>query len=120
MQLRSRLMNLLSVAKQNIKEIDAPAVKAKLEAKESIYLIDVRETKELEAGYVPGAIHISKGHIECQIEQLTTDTNAEIILYCQAGVRAALAADSLTKMGYENVSSMAGGYNAWLEAGFSV
>jgi rhodanese-related sulfurtransferase len=79
-------------------------------------LIDVREDNEWEAAHARGADHLGKGIIERDIEKLVPDKDAELILYCGGGYRAALAADSLQKMGYTNVASMAGGWRAWLEA----
>ena len=79
-------------------------------------LIDVREDNEFEASHARGADHLSKGIIERDIEKVVPDKDAELILYCGGGFRAALAVDSLQKMGYTNVASMAGGWRAWLEA----
>lgn len=80
-------------------------------------LIDVREDNEWEACHARGAEHVGKGIIERDIETIAPDKDSELILYCGGGYRAALAADSLQRMGYTNVSSMAGGWRAWLEAG---
>jgi rhodanese-related sulfurtransferase len=79
-------------------------------------LIDVREDHEWDACHAKGAEHLSKGIIERDIETLVPDKDDYLILYCGGGFRAALAADSLQKMGYTNVRSMAGGWRAWLEA----
>jgi rhodanese-related sulfurtransferase len=79
-------------------------------------LIDVREDNEWAERHAKGADHLGKGIIERDIEKLVPDKDAELILYCGGGYRAALAADSLQKMGYTNVASMAGGWRAWLEA----
>ena len=79
-------------------------------------LIDVREDNEWAEGHAKGADHLGKGIIERDIEKMVPDKDAELILYCGGGYRAALAADSLQKMGYTNVASMAGGWRAWLEA----
>jgi rhodanese-related sulfurtransferase len=79
-------------------------------------LIDVREDNEWLAGHARNAEHLSRGIIERDIEVAVPDKDAELILYCGGGYRAALAADSLQKMGYTNVASMAGGWRAWLEA----
>ncbi len=80
-------------------------------------LIDVREDHEWNESRARGAEHLSKGIIERDIETVAPDKDAELILYCGGGYRGALAADSLQKMGYTNVASMAGGWRAWLEAG---
>lgn len=82
----------------------------------SARLIDVREDSEWEAAHANGADHLGKGIIERDIEKLVPDKDAELILYCGGGYRAALAADSLQKMGYTNVASMAGGWRAWIAA----
>ena len=80
-------------------------------------LIDVREDNEWAASHAKSAEHLGKGIIERDIETVAPDKDSELILYCGGGYRAALAADSLQRMGYTNVSSMAGGWRAWLEAG---
>lgn len=82
----------------------------------SARLIDVREDNEWDEMHARGADHVGKGIIERDIEKLVPDKDAELILYCGGGYRAALAADNLQKMGYTNVSSMAGGWRAWIEA----
>lgn len=82
----------------------------------SARLIDVREDNEWEAGHARGAQHVGRGIIERDIETVVPDKDSELILYCGGGYRAALAADSLQKMGYTNVASVAGGWRAWLEA----
>ena len=80
-------------------------------------LIDVREEADWRAGHAEGARHLSKGVIELEIEEQVPDTNQPIICYCGGGSRSALAADSLQKMGYTNVRSLAGGMKAWKAAG---
>lgn len=82
----------------------------------SARLIDVREDNEWEAGHARGAEHLGRGIIERDIETVVPDKDSELILYCGGGYRAALAADSLQKMGYTNVASVAGGWRAWQEA----
>jgi adenylyltransferase/sulfurtransferase len=81
-------------------------------------MIDVRERDEWDEGYIPGAIHLSKGHIETRIEDVVPDHSTPITLYCAAGIRSLLAAKALLEMGYEDVVSMSGGYGAWKQSGF--
>jgi rhodanese-related sulfurtransferase len=83
-------------------------------------LIDVREDREWQAGHLPQAMHLGKGIIERDIENAVQDKQQMLVLYCGGGYRSALAADMLQKMGYTDVWSLAGGYTAWLEAGFAV
>lgn len=79
-------------------------------------LVDVREDHEWEQGRARGAEHLGRGVIERDIEARVPDRGAELILYCGGGYRSALAADSLQRMGYTNVHSLAGGWRAWSEA----
>lgn len=102
----------------NVREVDV--AEAQRRTAQGAILVDVREDREWEAGHARGAVHIGKGVIERDIEQKVPDARAEIILYCGGGFRSALAADSLRKMGYRNVASMAGGWRAWEAAGGDV
>jgi len=83
-------------------------------------LIDVREDHEWAAGHAAGAIHLSKGIIERDIETRAPDKSATMVLYCGGGYRSALVAEALRKMGYKNAISLDGGWRAWNEAGLPV
>jgi rhodanese-related sulfurtransferase len=111
---------LVQDAKQRIRETTIPELKKKLEAKEAFHLIDVREDREWAAGHIPGAIHLSKGIIERDIEEKFPNREAEILLYCGGGYRSALVADNLQKMGYKRVVSVDGGWRGWAGMGFPV
>lgn len=105
-------------AKQRVQAIDIYAVKRKIDGKQTFYLIDVQEKDEWQSNHIKGALHLSKGIIERDIEKIIPDKNSEIVLYCSGGFRSALAADNVQKMGYKNVSSMEGGLSAWKKADF--
>lgn len=111
---------LVQDAKQRVRETTVPELKRRLDAKEDFLLIDVREDHEWAAGRIPGAIHLSKGIIERDIEVKIPNREAEILLYCGGGYRSALAADNLQKMGYKKVVSVDGGWRGWKDAGFPV
>jgi rhodanese-related sulfurtransferase len=113
-------LKLVEDAKVRIRETTIGDVKRKLEAGEKFHLVDVREESEFGRGRLPGAIHLSKGVIERDIEMRIPDKSASIVLYCGGGFRSALAADNLQKMGYTNVASMGGGWRSWTEAGYPV
>ena len=113
-------LKLVQDAKQRVKEEDFRATKKRLDAGEKIVLIDTREDSEWARGHIPGAVHLSKGIIERDIEKTVPDKDATVVLYCGGGFRYALAADNLQKMGYRNVISMDGGWRGWTEAGFPV
>jgi rhodanese-related sulfurtransferase len=109
-------LKLAQDARSRIREIGVDEARRKLE-KGGAKLIDVREDREWAAGHARGARHLGKGVIERDIEKQIPDKGAEIILYCGGGFRSALTADSLQRMGYTNVASMAGGWRAWQENG---
>jgi len=83
-------------------------------------LIDVREDHEWTASHAAGAIHLSKGIIERDIETQVPDQSATMVLYCGGGYRSVLVAEALGKMGYQNAISLDGGWRAWNEAGLPV
>jgi rhodanese-related sulfurtransferase len=116
MQHAEGFLKLVNDAKTRIRETNVAAVKQRLDAGEKLLLVDTREESEWARGHLPGAIHLSKGIIERDIEKTVPDKSAEIILYCGGGFRSALAADNLQKMGYTNVVSMDGGWRAWNES----
>jgi rhodanese-related sulfurtransferase len=106
-------MDLVQAAKANITEINIPQSNA-LFATGSIPL-DVRELLEYEAGHIPHARHISRGMLEFKIANHSDfrDKTASIVVYCKSGGRAALATETLQKLGYTNVQSMLGGFDEW-------
>ncbi len=118
MQHAPGFLKLVSDAKRRIRETDIDAVKTRLDAAGKFCLVDVREESEWERGHLPGAIHLSKGIIERDIEGMIPDKSAPIVLYCGGGFRSALATENLQKMGYTDVQSMDGGWRAWVEAGY--
>jgi rhodanese-related sulfurtransferase len=115
---KSRFQRIVADAKSRISEV-SPQEAADRQAGGGL-LIDVRESEEFANGHAPGAAHLSKGVLELKIEQLVPDSDTPIVCYCGGGSRSALAAESLQRMGYTNVASMAGGFKAWQEAGQAV
>jgi molybdopterin/thiamine biosynthesis adenylyltransferase/rhodanese-related sulfurtransferase len=81
-------------------------------------LLDVRESDEWRQGHLEGALPLPRGFLEIKVETAIPDKNAPIIAYCAGGVRSLLAAKAMKEMGYQNVSSMSGGYTAWKNGGF--
>lgn len=112
-----RFLALVDEARRRVREISADDVRQQLGTGRSFHLLDVREESEFEAGHLPGAVHLGKGILERDIERTVPDLDAEIVLYCGGGYRSVLAADALQRMGYRNVSSMAGGWRGWRDAG---
>jgi sulfur-carrier protein adenylyltransferase/sulfurtransferase len=107
--------DLLDDARRVIPEVTPQQVAAD---RGSRRLIDVRERNEFEEGHIPGALHLSKGYIEIQVEDRVPGKDTPITLYCAGGTRSLLAARSLHELGYTDVRSMSGGFNGWKQAGF--
>lgn len=116
----SKFQQMVADAKRNIQETSVEEVQARLDRKEKVLLVDVREDNEWAAGHIQQAVHVSRGLLEKGIEQAAPDTNTPIVVYCHSGRRSALATDTLQKMGYKNVKSMAGGIAAWQAKGYAV
>ena len=102
---------LLAQTKGRITEI--PTSEAENRLGDNATFLDVREQDEYDAGIIPGAIHIPRGHLESQVESKIVDHDAPVVIYCAGGTRSAFAAETLEQLGYSNVVSMAGGFGQW-------
>ena len=112
-------MDLVNEARSRVKEIDVESAAEAIEAGRCAVL-DVREREEHEQGAIEGAIRIPRGVAEMQVPRAIPDPSTRIICYCAGGGRSALVADALSRMGYTNVESMAGGIRAWVQSGRSI
>jgi rhodanese-related sulfurtransferase len=85
-------------------------------------LVDVREADEYAISHIPGAMHASRGLLEFKFSAnpALQSRDLHVVIYCKTSGRAALAAASLQDMGYLNVKSVAGGFDAWVAAGKAV
>ncbi|MFI5275151.1 MAG: ThiF family adenylyltransferase, partial [Ktedonobacterales bacterium] len=111
---------LLRRARKDVTEWTAADLERRLKHGERIPVVDVREKIEWNDGHLPGAVHVPRGFLELQIEEAVHDKNQPVLLYCAGGVRSALAAATLKEMGYAQPISLAGGYNAWQQAGLPI
>lgn len=102
---------LVERARAQITEIAPVELDGRL-ASEAV-IIDVREPSEYEQGALPRAVLVPRGTLESTIATHAPDRDADIVLYCEVGARSALAAVTLTEMGYSRVSSLAGGFDRW-------
>src|SRR5690349_10615644 len=108
---------LLQEAKASIDEVDARRANELLDGDEGPVLVDVRERDEWEQGRIPGAVHVPRGNLESRIEGVAPDRSRPVLLYCAHGNRSAFAAKTLTELGYEHASSLAGGFEDWKRDG---
>lgn len=104
-------LRLADDARSRITEVN-PAEAAKRVAAGAT-LLDVREKDEFSRSHLTGAKHLSRGVLEMRITEVLPDKATPIVCYCAGGNRGALAADTLQKMGYTNVASIAGGLAAF-------
>jgi molybdopterin/thiamine biosynthesis adenylyltransferase/rhodanese-related sulfurtransferase len=110
---------IMADARKEIPEVTAQQVNELLKNNgKSPLVLDVRESDEWRQGHLEGAIFLPRGFLEIKVESAVPDKNAPIVAYCAGGVRSLLAAKVMREMGYQNVSSMAGGYAAWKNGGF--
>ena len=107
----SSFRELLAAAKAKITEVDAAEAAARLAA--GAVAVDVREGDEWASGAVASALHVPRGQLESQIEGLVRDKHAALVVYCAGGARSAFAARTLAELGYTDVVSLAGGFEAW-------
>ena len=106
---------LLEQVKAEIEEISTADAAARADGP---LFLDVRELDEWDEGHIPGAIHVPRGNLESRVESLVPDRSRSIVTYCAVGARSAFAAKTLSELGYEDVSSLAGGYTDWKRNGF--
>lgn len=103
---------LIAETKARIKEISVRDALDEFRGRKNATFLDVREQNEVNLGMIPGAVHIARGSMETKIEALIP-RDAHVIVYCASGNRSAFAAETLEKMGYKDVQSMAGGIKEW-------
>lgn len=118
MQHNPHFERLVKASLATVNEIHIDEVKNLMEQNQLPLFIDIREDIEWNQGHLPHAYHLGRGILERDIENIVNDRATPIILYCGGGYRSVLAAQSLQKMGYTQVFSMAGGYRSWKEANY--
>lgn len=109
---------LMDEARAAVPEVTVDDVKARLENGQRPILLDVREREEYREGHLEGALALPRGFMEMRVEEAVPDKETPVVAYCAGGVRSLIAARTLKEMGYTDVSSMAGGYTTWKNAGY--
>ncbi len=109
--------DLVIAAKSRVREV--PIEQAEQALLRADVLLDVRDADEFANGHLPGAIHVSRGLLEFKLSATPAlaARDLKVVLYCKTSGRAALAAAVMQDMGYLDVASIAGGYDAWFAAG---
>jgi rhodanese-related sulfurtransferase len=109
-------LKMVNEARPYVKEITIEEAREQLAKKPQAVLLDVREDHEWQKGHAAQAVHLGKGILERDLEQMFPDLNREIIMYCGGGYRSVLTAAAAKKMGYRQVYSLIGGYKALVKA----
>ncbi len=109
--------DMVAAAKQQITEVNVDKARQLL-AEGGITVVDVREESEYAAGHIDRAILLPRGVLEFKIGSVSelADKTKPVMIYCRTGGRASLAAVALKALGYSNVVSIAGGFEAWQKA----
>ncbi len=109
-------LKLVNEARPYVKEITLDEAKDRLAKNPEAVLMDVREDLEWQKDHAAQAIHLGKGILERDLENMIPDPNRELIMYCGGGYRSVLTAAVAKRMGYRNVYSLIGGYKALVKA----
>lgn len=112
--------DFLEEARQQVPEVTVAEVAERRQRGEDVILLDVREKDEVRTGYINGAISVPRGFLEMQVTGQIPDRDQDVVVYCAGGVRSLLAGRVMREMGYQNVSSMAGGITQWKDAGYPI
>lgn len=109
--------DLVAAAKARVTEISIDLAEDAI--RDADVLVDVREADEYAISHIPGAVHASRGMLEFKFSAnpALQSRDLHIVMYCKTSGRAALAAVALQDMGYLNVKSLVGGFDAWAAAG---
>jgi len=118
--LQERVKGLVAEAKQVVAAISVEELDSLMNAGSGVIVVDVRAENEYDHGHIKGAILIPRGVLEFKALALLPDTMAVLAVYCRIDGRAAMAAKTLTDLGYKNVRYLEGGFKKWVESGCSI
>ena len=114
------VQEMVAKARSAIKVVPAADVKAMIDKKENLILLDVRDAGEYAAGHLPGAMNISRGTLEFNVFSKIADQNAKIYVYCKTKARSTLATKTLIDLGYKNAMLVDVSFEDWVKAGYPV
>lgn len=98
----------------DIGEMTPGELKVRVDRGDRILILDVREPQEIAIAPFPGTTHIPMGDVTSRLAEL--DPEQETLVVCHHGIRSAQVAMYLARMGFERVSNLAGGIDAWSES----
>ena len=113
-------LKIVNEARPKVKELTIEQARTRLRENPKAVLVDVREDIEWQNGHAAEAVHLGKGILERDIENMFPDPNTELIMYCGGGYRSVLSANVAQRMGYRNVASLIGGYKALVKESWPI
>jgi sulfur-carrier protein adenylyltransferase/sulfurtransferase len=117
----TRLAELLDEARQEVPEVTALDARNMLKnCDRNLVLLDIREREATTLGYIKGATHVPENVLQMHAENVVPEKETPVLLYCGTGIRSLLTAKTLKDLGYRDVRSIQGGFNAWKDAGYEV
>jgi rhodanese-related sulfurtransferase len=123
LKLKRTVKEMVAEANAEIETIDASAA-VKLKDDPGVLLVDLRDIRELNRdGKVPGALHAPRGMLEFWVDPESPyykeifGSGKKFVFFCAGGMRSALAAQTVQRMGLEPVAHIEGGFRAWKDAG---
>ncbi|NQU03098.1 MAG: rhodanese-like domain-containing protein [Syntrophaceae bacterium] len=111
---------MLDKAGKGLTKATAEDVKASIDKKEKMVILDVRGANEYAAGHLPGAINVPRGLLEFKVFTAVPDQNMKIYVHCKTGGRATFATRTLLNLGYKNALWTQLNYAKWVKAGYPV
>ena len=103
-----KFLAIVNEVREKISEVSVDQARERLKTGKHVALVDVREDREWDKQHACEAVHIGKGVLERDIENMFPDKSTELIMYCGGGYRSALTAEVAQLMGYKNIHSLAG------------
>lgn len=100
--------------------LNASELKNALEKEKDFVLVDVRTPDEYKAGHLSGSLLVPLDTIDRNAENVLTDKDKKLFVYCRTGRRSAEAVGKLRSMGYTNVYDVSGGITAWQASGYPI
>jgi rhodanese-related sulfurtransferase len=100
--------------------VTASALRAEIAGNRDLRLLDVRTPGEFQSGHIAGAVNVPLDQVIPNARKIASAASGRVVVICQAGQRAAQAADKLAAAGADDLAVLDDGMNAWLAAGAPV
>ncbi len=111
---------ILQEAQKEVNAITPQEFKKLIDEDEDFIQLDVRENNQYGHGeiWTMEMVKLTRGYVEYKVEHKIPDKKAKVVVVCCSGKRAVLAAQTMKKLGYKDVTYLKGGVTGWLNAGF--